>query len=71
MTTIPQNGEVVGTGTDITNDKFTFGADGTTTYHTVTNTKSRFGDETCHLQAVLGIVDVDLQVEHVNTSCGD
>jgi hypothetical protein len=70
VTVISKDGAVVGTSTDLTNDKFTFDADGNATYHTVTNTKSSFLDETCHYQSVLRISDFDLKIDHVNSSCG-
>jgi hypothetical protein len=70
VTTIWQDGMMIGASVDLTNDRFMFGADGTTTYHTVTTTQSRLGDEQCHYQTVLRIDDFDLSIEHVNSSCG-
>jgi hypothetical protein len=69
VTTVSQNGVVLGTSTDIVNDKFTFHPDGTTVYHTVTNSMARFADQQCHYQTVLRIADFDWKIEHVNSSC--
>ncbi len=70
VTTISLGGVVLGQSTELTNDRFFFGNDGVAVYHTVTNTKSRFLDETCHYQAVLQIRDFDVTIDHVNSSCG-
>jgi len=70
VTTISQNGAVLGTSTDLVNDRFFFGNDGVAVYHTVTNSKATWLGERCHYQAVLQIKDFDVTIEHVNSSCG-
>lgn len=70
VTTISQNGVVLGTSTDLYNDRFFFGNDGVAVYHTVQNSKSDFLGVKCHYQAVLQIKDFDVTIEHVNSSCG-
>ncbi len=70
VTTISQNGVVLGTSTDLTNDRFFFGNDGVAVYHTVQNSKSDWLGEKCHYQAVLQIKDFTVTIDHVNSSCG-
>jgi hypothetical protein len=70
VTTISQGGVVLGTATDLYNDRFFFGNDGVAVYHTVQNSKSDWLGEQCHYQAVLQIKDFDVTIDHTNSSCG-